>query len=60
MTSFRRPPSLLDIDMNDQSVSQIDLTSDHQGLEVISYAMKQLQLNIIINGGVKHPEIANK
>ena len=50
---------MLGIDMNDQSMSLIELTSDHEGLEVISYAMEQLPLNVIINGGLEYPEIAN-
>jgi Tfp pilus assembly PilM family ATPase len=50
---------LLGIDLNDQSMSLIELMNDHEGLEVISYEMEQLPLNVIINGGVKYPEIAN-
>jgi len=46
--------------MNDQFMWQIELASEHEGLKVISYAMEQLPLNVIINGGVKHPKIANK
>ena len=57
---FSKPPSLLGIDMNDQFMSLIELTSDHEDLKVISYAMEQLPLNTIINGDIKQPEIVNK
>ena len=57
---FSKPPSLLGIDMNDQFMSLIELTSDHEDLKVISYAMEQLPLNTIINGDIKQPEIVNE
>ena len=50
---------MLGIDLNGQPRSLIELMNDHEGLEVISYEMEQLPLNVIINGGVKYPEIAN-
>ena len=60
LATFSKPPSLLGIDMNDQFMSLIELTSDHEGLKVISYAMEQLPLNTIINGDIKQPEIVNE
>ena len=60
LATFSKPSSLLGIDMNDQFMSLIELTSDHEGLKVISYAMEQLPLNTIINGDIKQPEIVNE
>ena len=57
LATFSKPPSLLGIDMNDQFMSLIELTSDHEGLKVISYAMQQLPSNVIFNGEIKQPEI---
>ena len=59
LTLFREPSPFLCIDMNDQHMSLIELTSDHEGLEVISNAIEQVPFNVIINGVVKYPEIAN-
>ena len=57
LTLFSKPPSLLDINMNDQFMSAIELTSDYEGLKIIGYAMEPLLLNAIFNNGIKHPEI---
>ena len=42
LKKFKKPPPLQGININDQFLSLIELTTDHKALKVISYAMEPL------------------
>tara|TARA_B100000767_G_scaffold274686_1_gene308507 strand:- start:2537 stop:3649 length:1113 start_codon:yes stop_codon:yes gene_type:complete len=55
--NLRKTPSLLGIDINDQFIVLVELDADGQDLTVISYAIKKLPMNAIVNGAIKNPDI---